>query len=383
MPHRHPRVRVERGLYKTGDTYYAAATPPGARQRRWKSLGNVNLSRARDLRDAFAVEVRSGRARPRHPGRAASFAFVADEWLEVQKGLVAIDELRPRTYALYEGAVRLHQKPFFQGRTARSVSGDDLVRWQTQQRELGASVWSIKARWTPLRLILAYSARHGHADSNPADHLDRRERPRAGRPRQRFLTDEEIATILVAAPKRWRLLVAVCLFGGLRISEALGLVWADVDRDAAVIRVRYQLSRDGERTRLKSGKGKRDVVLMDALSRELRAAKLAARFSDARHPVFATANGTAISARNASRQLAKTIRIAELDGVTFHTLRHTFASILIAQGRDAAFVADQLGHEDPAFTWRTYVHLFRAAQQASAARAQLEADFGHVIRGTS
>jgi Phage integrase family len=39
--------------------------------------------------------------------------------------------------------------------------------------------------------------------------------------------------------------------------------------------------------------------------------------------------------------------------VTFHALRHTSASILIAQGRDAVFVADQLGHEHPAFTWRT------------------------------
>ena len=67
--------------------------------------------------------------------------------------------------------------------------------------------------------------------------------------------------------------------------------------------------------------------------------------------------------------------------MTFHTLRHTFASILIAQGRDAAFVADQLGHEDPAFTWRTYVHLFRAAEQGRTARQQLDADFAHLLGG--
>jgi hypothetical protein len=76
MPHKHPKVRVERGLYIAGDTYYATATPPGKRQRRWKSLGKVNLSRARDLRDAFAVEVRRGRAEQRRAGRAASFAVV-------------------------------------------------------------------------------------------------------------------------------------------------------------------------------------------------------------------------------------------------------------------------------------------------------------------
>lgn len=264
----------------------------------------------------------------------------------------------------------------------RSISPDDLVRWHAGQRELGASAWSIKARWTPLRLILSYAVRQGHRDDNPADHLERRERPKAGRAQQRFLTKAEIGTLLGATPKRWRLLVAVCLFGGLRISEALGLVWAEIDRDAGLIRVRYQLSRKGERVALKTGKGRRDVVLMEALSRELRNAKLAAPHSAAHHPVFATATGRAISSRNAMRQLSKTFATAKLDGVTFHALRHTFASILIAQGRDAAFVADQLGHDDPAFTWRTYIHLFRAAEQAKAARTQLDADFGHLIRGS-
>jgi integrase len=381
MPHKHPRVRVERGLYLAGDTYYAAATPPGATQRRWKSLGKVNLSRARDLRDAFATDVRSGRVQPRRPGRPPSFEVVADEWLDLQRRLLKMGELRQRTYDSYETAVRLHLKPFFQRRPVRTLSSDDLVRWHVRQREHGASAWSIKARWTPLRLILAYAARRGHADSNPADHLERRERPRAGRPRQRFLTEAEMKALLVAAPKRSRLLVATCLFAGLRISEALGLVWADIDRDASVIRVRYQLCRDGKRVPLKSGKGERDVILMDALSREFRTAKLAAHLSRDLDPVFATGAGTAVSARQATRGLTSTIERAQLLGVTFHALRHTFASILIAQGRDAAFVADQLGHEDPAFTWRTYVHLFRAAQQAATAREQLDTDFGHLIRG--
>jgi integrase len=156
-------------------------------------------------------------------------------------------------------------------------------------------------------------------------------------------------------------------------------VWGNIDRDAAVIRARYQLSRRGKPVELKTDKGRRDVVLMDALSRQLRDARLRAPFSADGYPVFATANRTAISVRNATRQFAKNTRALGLDDVTFHTLRHTFASMLVAQGRDAAFVADQLGHEDPAFTWRTYVHLFRAAQQAQAAREQLDVDFAHLF----
>jgi hypothetical protein len=53
-------------------------------------------------------------------------------------------------------------------------------------------------------------------------------------------------------------------------------------------------------------------------------------------------------------------------GVTPHKLRHTFASILIALGRDPRHVMDQLGHTDPKFTLRVYAHAMRYSNQESA-----------------
>lgn len=67
--------------------------------------------------------------------------------------------------------------------------------------------------------------------------------------------------------------------------------------------------------------------------------------------------------------------------MTPHALRHTYASLLIAQGRDPVFVADQLGHTSPAITLRVYAHLFRAAQQERNAREQLEAAYGDFLSG--
>src|SRR5437773_3451941 len=69
-----------------------------------------------------------------------------------------------------------------------------------------------------------------------------------------------------------------------------------------------------------------------------------------------------------------------LEDVTFHSLRHTFASLLIAQGRDPVFVSRQLGHADPSITLKVYSHLFNAARHASEARDELERDFGVVLR---
>ena len=74
--------------------------------------------------------------------------------------------------------------------------------------------------------------------------------------------------------------------------------------------------------------------------------------------------------------MAKAADSAGLDGVTFHALRHTFASILIAQGRDPVFVSRQLGHTNAAITLRVYAHLFDAERHAREAREGLESEYG-------
>jgi integrase len=276
----------------------------------------------------------------------------------------------------------LHLDPWFGKRLIRRIGPDDLVAWHVDQREDGAATWSIRARWTPLGLILGHAARRGLVAQNPMDLLERRERPKQGGSKKRFLADEEIALLLDAA-RSWRLLIAVCLFGGLRISEALGLVWGDVDRAAGVIRVRHQLSRgkDPKRVQLKTKEeGRRDVVMMTDLNRLLRDARLASAHGRDGDPVFATKTGKAITQRNATRAFARTVERAKLADVTFHALRHTFASILIGLGHDVVYVADQLGHANPNTTLRTYAHQFRAAKAAKESREQLDAEYGHVLR---
>ena len=61
--------------------------------------------------------------------------------------------------------------------------------------------------------------------------------------------------------------------------------------------------------------------------------------------------------------------------LSLHSLRHTFASLLIAKGLDVVFVSRQLGHASPATTLGVYAHLFDQAQHAATARAALEASY--------
>ncbi len=69
-----------------------------------------------------------------------------------------------------------------------------------------------------------------------------------------------------------------------------------------------------------------------------------------------------------------------LDGVTFHSLRHTFASILVSQGYDVVFVSRQLGHANPAITLKVYAHLSDAARHAELARTRLDDEYRSLLQ---
>jgi integrase len=92
-------------------------------------------------------------------------------------------------------------------------------------------------------------------------------------------------------------------------------------------------------------------------------------------PVLLTARGRARDRHNLRKDVvAPVVRQAEEllamrggpplpVGITTHKLRHTFASILAAIGKDPTHVMNQLGHTDPAFTLRVYAHMMRRSPE--------------------
>jgi integrase len=236
----------------------------------------------------------------------------------------------------------------------------------------GLSAWSIKHAWSPLRLVLRYAVRHYGLPGNPADALLPTERPKPGEDRKRFLNRKEIGLLLDAAEDPFHLPIATAIFSGLRIGELLGLTWDDVDFKAGVIKVRFQATRPGERARLKTPAARRDVILMPELGSDLRRHRLASPWARPQDIVFASKTGTSPDQRNvANRGLKIACRAAGLEGVSFHVLRHTFASILIAQGHDVVFVSRQLGHANAAITLKGLCTLVRrgATREGGAAAA--------------
>ena len=133
---------------------------------------------------------------------------------------------------------------------------------------------------------------------------------------------------------------------------------------------------------------------MNSLAKMLAAHKLASRHSAPVDPVFASTTGKALNWRNlggsppkgksAGRGLGAALAKAGIPGdgkqrVRFHDLRHTFASLLIAQGANIVFVSRQMGHANPSITLAIYAHLFDGARHADQTRDALEAGFGRVL----
>lgn len=161
-------------------------------------------------------------------------------------------------------------------------------------------------------------------------------------------------------PEGWRrLLVATLAQTGLRISEGLGLRWADVDHKRGRLHIRRRV-RDGEVGATKSRQGRREVPIAPALARELAAHRLAAPWSADDDYVFSAEAGGPIMARNLYRWFTPAVERAGVGGAAFHALRHTAASRWLLAGVSIAQVSRLLGHADPGFTLRVYVSVLPA-----------------------
>jgi integrase len=382
MARKEKPTRIERGLYRSGETYLACATPPGSRTVRWKTIGEVGLMQARVERDAWVTKVKGGRARRT---KQRTVEQVGKEWLAHLQLRVETGSLRERTLDSYATGLNLHILPVYGQRDIASIEVEDLVEWHTAQRALHAAKWSIRARWMAWRGLLAFAVRRGWRETTPTNGLLPEERPKPGSAALRYLSRQEIRQMLQSAENDDdHDLIAVGVFTGMRASEILGLTLGDLDYTAEQIHVHWQMSRKGQRVPLKTDAARRDVILMPALAQILRQRRIRMKRSSNTDLLFQSATGRTMGYWTLQDRFERVASRAGLEGLTPHAMRHTFAAILISEGRSIAFVRDQLGHAHTSTTLDMYSHLFDAQRHAQDARDGLQASFGAMLtrRGT-
>src|SRR5262249_43433347 len=157
-----------------------------------------------------------------------------------------------------------------------------------------------------------------------------------------------------------RVIVMIPALTGVRIGEQLALSWPAIDLKAATLHVRQSLADNdpGLDPIFKEPKRKssrRVIPLPQELLHELRVWKLKCPPSE-RDLVLPRGDGKPMCRRVLQDALDRVIAKAGIKRLTHHQLRHTFASLLIADGADIAEVAKLMGHKSPATTLRVYLH---------------------------
>jgi integrase len=369
------RMRVERGIWKrltkSGWRYEVVVCENGRVTRRVVDGG---------LREARAVrgELLSRRARGERVFRPARLTFeeVVREWEES-----STSHLRARTVDVYQ--LHLRRKPVkrWARRQVASLDVDDVAKLISELRREKLSARTIRGVLGAVSGPLNLAVRRGYIAANPVKGLSRHERPTIEREPKRVLSSAETEKILKTANARWKLIIGFALATGVRQGEQLGLRWGDLDLAAGVVHVRRQLDRDGTLSPLKTTAASRDIPLPASLVTRLKEHRLASGHSQDHELVFCTASGKPMSHRNVLRRLDSIVGQAKIAAPkpTWHNLRDTFVARLIRSGTDVYWVSRVAGHSNAGFTLSRYGGVLDGEEQASVAKAALEAALGRLI----
>jgi integrase len=264
-----------------------------------------------------------------------------------------------------------HLLPFFAKHRLTEITIAEVDRYRQEKVGEGTiSAASINKTITRLAQILEVAVERELIGRNSA--RGKRRRLKERRPERSWLDREEQIVALLdaggelddearsdrrATPRR--ALLATLTLAGLRISEALDLRWRDVDLGAGRMRI----------ADAKTDAGVRQVDLLPALREELSIHKAQTRFSSPDDFVFPTERGARQDRNNARRRVvARSVERANENlmasgrnplpgGITPHSLRRTFISLLLATGEEVPYVMRQVGHSDPKVTLSIYAQV--------------------------
>ena len=331
------------GIYKRGNRYVVT----------WKHRGKPRKSYHRTLTEARRAKARraSGDTEPIARQRFDAYARV---WIDSYQGRTRRG-ISDTTRASYKDALERFATPHFGTAWLGDITAPDIRDYITMLTARDLTSRTIRRYVAPLRALFAQAVADGHIRINPTAGVRVVVRgERVTKPHT--LTPDEIKTLMGKIPEPWRELVWFLAYTGARISEALAAVWGDIGQEngAPVLFIPDS----------KTDAGVRAIPLSPETNRMLLRRRTRAEYAGDSDPIFPSVIGTPLDARNWRRRVfAPAVKAAGVKA-TPHTLRHSLASLLFERGHTAAQVAAWLGHQDPSFTLRTYIHARDAGDAA-------------------
>jgi integrase len=373
-----------RGKRKDGSTVWQARwrDPRNAAKRKEKQFRDKDVAR-RWIRRLDSEAEGARFTQPTNAERVRLFKEVVAAWKEIRW-----PGLAPNTTARYGQILRTYLEPEFANVPITDMTHERCARYFARLTREGMAPGTVRKVHTVLSAICTQAKRFDWLPANPCREMEGLPAHQHDEPV--FLNAEQVRTLAGAVTPHYRVLVYTAAYTGLRAGELAGLRRKDVDLLRGVVHVRQALKAldakrpDGTRGPVfgppKNGKPRTvtlprflRAMLTDHLA--LSSAKGGPGGAGADALVFTSPEGGVhrhglfmrrvwyptikgdMRNKNPKKQRPPALP-AELHGLRFHDLRHTCASLLIAQGAHPKIIQERLGHASITTTMNRYGHLF-------------------------
>lgn len=304
-----------------------------------------------------------------------TFEEFKDRWVSQY----AETQVVPNTLQRYRSQFKIHLLPAFGDKNLSQIGVEDIQRYRSD-KEKTLAPGTVKQHLSLLRQMFDHAIDWDYLRKNPAKKVPN---PKVPKREKDFLAPDEVRALLEHTPERWYAFILVAVTTGLRVGELLAMKWSNVDWDQSKYFVRENLQRKTETHPKGFSAPKSDdsvgppVDLSPRACEALRAHRAAqaeeklgagAGYRDL-NLIFATEKGQPLDHWNVKRRVFEpALKNAAIRRIRFHDLRHTCASLLIAQGESPKYIQKQLRHASVEMTFDTYGHLFPEAAQEAVQR---------------
>ncbi len=331
----------------------------GAGVRRW-----ITFETKREADDTCAAKRLESRQRIRpdvNPN--ITVTEYAKRWTRV-----IASHVKPRTLESYELHLDRHILPALGQQQVRRIHKGQLRDFLAAKKAGGPASRSARNIYATLRAMLSAAVEDGVIIFNPAAGLGKRLRlTTSARDRDqdiKAMDADQLGRFLEAAqqhePRRYPLFYLLA-HTGLRLGEAFGVQWSDLEYDGERILVERTISPGGQVGTPKSGRSRR-VDMSGGLQALLRRLYISRKVETLKRGwpevppwVFCNEAGKALDPRRVEKAFKRILGKATLPlHFSPHSLRHSFASLLIQDGVSIAYVQRQLGHASISLTVDTY-----------------------------
>lgn len=330
-------------IQKKGSIYYAVLAING--KRKWLKGGATKKDAQRILNEKLS-EIDSGSYKELPK---ITFGQYTETWRRDYGEL----SLKPSTKKTFYDIIQRLLIPAFSPLQLNSITTGQLQSYVSARGKL-VSPNTVRNEVTTIKLLFKYAVRWGYLKHNPADNL---ERPKIEKPEIEILSLEEFEILLRETEKPYRTAFLTAFLTGLRAGELWGLQWGDIDWHSKQIHVKRSLW-NHQFQKPKTKNALRKIDMTERLVNALKAWKLACPVNP-RELVFPSPEGCPSMHTNVMKRFFyPALRRAGLRQVSFHSLRHSNASLRIQSGQNIKYVQTQLGHASITMTMDVYGHLF-------------------------